>query len=106
MDSPKPPSVPKFSKKYRAPLICGGVWAVLLLFFREFSEWGDTFRVDLSALGAYGVLLLLIMLRRPAAPTRLDCILIGWSLPILYLIEDNLIESVWEYLYRHGIELR
>ena len=96
----------KFSKKYRAPLICGGVWAVFLLCFREFSAWGDTFRVDLSALGAYGVLLLLIMLIRPAAPTRLDRILIGVSVPIFYVIEIRLIASAWEYRHRHGIALR
>ena len=47
-------------------------------------DMGESALTLLFSFGVYVVLLLLVMLRRPATPTKLDLLLVGWALPILF----------------------
>jgi asparagine N-glycosylation enzyme membrane subunit Stt3 len=47
-------------------------------------DMGESLQAFLCSLGIFIVLLLLIILRRPAEPSKLDLLLVGWGLPILF----------------------
>jgi len=56
---------------------------------------GESFQAFISSLGVFVVLLLLIILRRPAAPSKLDLLLVGWGLPILFFGLLFLLPVAW-----------
>ena len=85
-----------FTDRYGSSVGCAFFWlAVLVLWCGTVMDMGESFQAFLYALGAYVVLLLLILLRRPTAPTRLDLLLIGWGLPILFFSLLLLLPLVW-----------
>ena len=74
-----------FSEKYRRPIRCAVAWMLFLaLWCALVMDMGESALTLLFSVGVYVVLLLLVMLRRPAAPTKLDLLLVGWALPILF----------------------
>jgi hypothetical protein len=75
----------KFSEKYRRSIRCAVAWMLFLaLWCVMVMDMGESLMTLLYSLGAYVPLLLFIMLRRPATPTKLDLLLIGSALPILF----------------------
>ena len=85
-----------FSDRYRSPTRCAVIWlGVLALWCGTVLDMGESFQAFLYALGVYVVLLLLIMLRRPAKPSKLDLLLVGWALPILFFTLLLLFPLVW-----------
>lgn len=68
------------------------LWCSLVL------DMGENIQTFLCSLCIYGVLLLLIMLRRPKTPTRLDLLLIGWSMPIMFFTGLLLVPLMQELL--------
>ena len=93
--SPKP--APKtFTIRYRSSVGCAVVWFGILAFWcGAVMDMGESFQTFLYALGVYVVLLLLILLRRPTTPSKLDLLLIGWGLPILFFSLLLLLPLVW-----------
>ena len=74
-----------FSEKYRRPIRCAVAWMFFLsLWCGLVMDMGESALTLLFSFGVYVVLLLLVMLRRPATPTKLDLLLVGWALPILF----------------------
>ena len=90
-------SAPKtFSAGYRSAIRCAVIWlAVLVLWCGTVLDMGESFQAFLYALGVYAVLVLLIMVRRPATPSKLDLLLVGWALPILFFGLLLLFPFVW-----------
>ena len=85
-----------FSDRYRLPIRCAVIWLLILaLWCSLVLDAGESINTFLYSLVAYVVLLLLIMLRRPAIPTRFDLLLIGWGLPILFFSGLFLYPLVW-----------
>jgi len=56
---------------------------------------GESLQVFLYSLGVFVALLLLITLRRPATPSKLDLLLVGWGLPILFFSLLLIFPLVW-----------
>ncbi len=79
--------MPAFSERYRAPIRQGVVWALGLglisLLVIDTGEWLTSL---LAALAVYSAMLLLIVLRRPQNPTKLDCTLIATGVPLLFTV--------------------
>ena len=85
-----------FTDRYGSSVGCAVFWlAVLILWCGSVMDMGESFQAFLYALGSYVVLLLFIFLRRPNAPTRLDLLLIGWGLPILFFSLLLFLPLVW-----------
>src|SRR5438105_4390562 len=90
-------SAPKtFSDRYRSSIRCAVIWlGVLALWCGTVLDMGESFQAFLYALGVYLVLIVLILLRRPATPSKLDLLLVGWALPILFFTLLLLFPFAW-----------
>lgn len=83
--NPAEPTKKAFSESYRSPIRCGVIWAfVLAIWCSLVLDMGESLHTFLYSIGGDAVLLLLIMLRRPATPTALDLFLVGWALPLIF----------------------
>ncbi len=90
-------SAPKtFNDGYLSSIFCAVLWFVVLVFFcGGVMDTGATREVFLYSLSVYAMLVLLIMVRRPATPSKLDLILVGWALPVLFFALLLLLPFVW-----------
>jgi len=85
-----------FSHGYLSPIRCAVICLVCLSLWCAFVlDMGESFQAFLHSLAAYVALLLLIMLRRPASPSKLDLLLVGWALPLLFFTLLLLFPLVW-----------
>lgn len=81
------PSHARLSGRYRAPIRRGVIRALGLgLVGSVVIDQGVWIPSLLAALAAYTVMLLLIILRRPQNPTKLDCTLIATGVPLLFTV--------------------
>jgi hypothetical protein len=86
-----------FSERYSEPLWRGViiVFAISVVASLINDASNDAFNSFLYSLGVYVLLVLLIMFRRPAAPTKVDLALIRLGLPLLYAIGLIVYPWVW-----------
>jgi hypothetical protein len=56
---------------------------------------GESSQAFRYALGIYAVLLMVIILRRPAMPSKLDLFLVAWGLPMLFFAVLLVFPLVW-----------
>jgi len=85
-----------FSPKYRPSITYAVIWILLLsLWCALVLDMGESLQVFLYSLGVFVALLLLITLRRPATPSKLDLLLVGWGLPILFFSLLLIFPLVW-----------
>ena len=76
-----------FSERYHSPIWWAFVWFILLsLWCAMVTDMGESSQVFGYTIVTYAVLILLIMIRRPATPTRLDLLLVGFGLPVLFFL--------------------
>ena len=74
-----------FHEAYRPAIRCGLGWAlVLALVCSMILDGGASTSLYLCALGGYLSTILLVMLRRPANPSPLDLVVVGWMLPATF----------------------
>ena len=80
----KPPMT--LSERYLAPLLSAVIWIGLLaLFCIGVFDFGESWRAFYCAIGVCVPLNLVIILRRPTAPSRLDLFLIGSGFPFYFV---------------------
>ena len=76
----------RFSDRYKPALRAGLSWMLGFVVLSGLAlDMGQADAICLYSLTVYGVLLLTILLRRPAKPTFVDLMMLKWSFPILYL---------------------
>jgi hypothetical protein len=84
-----------FSASYRGSIRTAIIWfGILALWCAIVLDIGESLQAFLYALGVYSVTLLLIVLRRPVTPSRLDLLVVGWALPILFFLLLLLIPAI------------
>jgi hypothetical protein len=86
-----------FCKSYQKPMRYAFAWVAFLALWCGFVlDMGESLYAFLCSLGGYAALLLLIILRRPTTPTKLDLLLVAWALPILFFAGTVLLPAVQE----------
>ena len=84
------------SGTYRAALHCALNWTIALTGLTCLVlDFGQTFSLSLVAILIFWCTVLVIRLRRPQNPTRLDLMVISWGCPILVLIFNIATHAVW-----------
>ena len=84
------------SISYRRSIRIALIWfGILMLGSITVLDMGQTIQVFSCSVGVYFVLLLLIMRRRPTTPSKLDLLLVGWGLPILFFSLLYLLPLAW-----------
>lgn len=87
-----------FSEKYRSPIALALFLGLLLGFLSTFvPDQGVGITAFIYSLGVFVALLLLIMLRRPATPSKFDLLLVGWGLPVLFIAFIFLLPVAWRF---------
>ena len=87
--------MPTFNDRYLGPLIRTMVWTLLLAPLGSFLHDDGSVFAFLGALAAYVVLLLVVVLRHPAQPTRTDLLLVSWGLPVLDIVGMGIRVLFW-----------
>ena len=91
-----------FDFRYRRSVRIGVVWVLLLGVAASLTlDMGEAARVYECALAAYGILLLILFLRRPTRPTPADLLVVSWSFPVLIIAV-----VVVSYCLQHWREMR
>jgi len=76
-----------FSEKYRAPIKCAVILSLLLFLMVcvFIPDMGESMQALGVSMGVFIILLLMIMINRPATPSKLDLLLISWGMPVIFL---------------------
>ena len=67
-----------------------GLFGILAL------DFGEICYIWLITMVAYWAEVILMMIRRPVSPTRLDLFLVRWSYPALFLIAIPIVAAIWK----------
>ena len=86
----------KFSPKYARPLKFAVVEQVLLMVLSAFvMDTGEFANITVHAIIAYWALALIMLLRRPLAPTSADLIVLKWGTFLFFGISFFLTPFIW-----------
>ena len=60
------------------------------------TDLGQTFQIWAITMAAYWIGAIVIMLRRPQSPTRIDLFLARWAFPFLFMLAFPVTTLVWK----------
>ena len=87
----------KLSDKYWAAIKVSLAFQIFLcLLTLLITDFGQTFQIWAITMAAYWVGVIVIAMRRPTDPTRLDIFLVQWSFPFLFILAIPLTTYIWK----------
>jgi hypothetical protein len=87
----------RLSEKYWAAIRVSLVFQVFLcLMTLLMTDLGLSFQIWGITMTAYWGGVIVVVMRRPVAPTRLDIFLVRWSFPFLFILAVPLVALIWK----------
>ncbi len=94
--------LPSIPQKYRTSLVVSLCFASFLCVLTSVTmDGGISLNILARSVPAYAALVLLVILRRPATPTRLDLILVRWGLVIIFVLSVFVLPPLWHWMSLH-----